>query len=390
MSITRDAAGEVCAAAAAADLVLLTWTAGGARVTSEQQLVDAYDALDGALSELGAVPIQERVFAEEWMAAAVARGRARALTRSGERGERWAVPPTIVEGAPVAGAGVAGIQVVGCRGRSRLLADSGRILGRAVEGGSARFLGLSDVGRRLLAPRIFRRAEEARAVLEAARAILAREGLSFADVARTWFYLDGILDWYGDFNRSRNAFFREAGMASDATSPIPASTGIGGRNARGGCCTLDLVVIRAANRQPVERRRLHNPRQNEATQYGSAFARALQVSTRDARYVFVSGTAAIDGAGATLHAGDFEAQALYTLDAVEALLEGAGARLTDIGQATAFLKHRSDARVFERLVGRREIEAVPIVKTLADVCRPELLFELDATVVVPLTPPPRI
>ena len=108
------------------------------------------------------------------------------------------------------------------------------------------------------------------------------------------------------------------------------------------------------------------------------------MTTKDARYVFVSGTAAIDERGTTVHVDDFEAQARYTLDAVEALLEGAGARLTDIGQGTAFLKRRSDAPAFERLVARRGMDAVPLVKTLADVCRPALLFELDATVVLPL------
>jgi enamine deaminase RidA (YjgF/YER057c/UK114 family) len=386
VSITRETQGEVCAAGAGTDLVLLTWSAGATTVASEHELVEAYRALDGALQDLGAVPIQERVFTEGWMAGAVASARARALARSAER---WAVPPTLVEGAPVAGAGVAGIHVFASRGRSRILAERGRSLGRIVDGASARYVGLSDVGRRLLAPRVARQGLEARAVLEAADALLAGEGLSFTDVARTWFYLDGILDWYGDFNGARNAFFRGAGLASDGRNPIPASTGIGGRNARGGCCALDLVAIQAAGPGCLDKRRLHNPRQNEATQYGSAFSRALEVTTSDARYVFVSGTAAIDGRGASLHADDFEAQALYTLDAVEALLDGAGAQLADIGQATAFLKRRCDAAAFARLAGRRGIESVPVVTALADVCRPELLFELDATVVLPRTPPVR-
>ena len=58
---------------------------------------------------------------------------------------------------------------------------------------------------------------------------------------------------------------RSASRARTARSPIPASTGIGGRNARGGCCALDLVAIQAAGRGPLAKRRLHNPRQSEAT-----------------------------------------------------------------------------------------------------------------------------
>ena len=75
--------------------------------------------------------------------------------------------------------------------------------------------------------------------------------------------------------------------------------------------------------------RLHNRRQNEATEYGSAFARAMEVVIGDSRLVFVSGTASIDDHGATVHVGDFETQTRYTLEAVAALLDGAGARLLD-------------------------------------------------------------
>lgn len=387
MLITRDARSAVRVARAGTDLVLLTWTAGRGVRADEDRLVEAYLALDEALRDRGAVPIQERVFAETSAASALVRARARA---SPGCGERWAVPPTIVEGAPVAGAGLAGIHVIGARGRARLLREGAQVHGRLVDGPSARILGLADVGRRLGERRSQPPAEEASGVLEAAEERLAREGFSFGDVARTWFYLRGILDWYGEFNGARNAFFKAKGLASaNGAGPIPASTGIGGRNARGGRCTLDLVAIQAGGPDPIDKQRLHNPRQSEATSYGSAFARALQLTTSDARYVFVSGTAAIDGRGASVHTGDFEGQVLHTLDAVAALLEAAGARLCDIGQATAFLKRASDATRFERLVRRCGIEAVPLVTTIADVCRPELLFELDATAVVPVAAPER-
>ena len=118
----------------------------------------------------------------------------------------------------------------------------------------------------------------------------------------------------------------------------------------------------------VRMRRLHNRRQNEATEYGSAFARAMEVSLGDARYVFVSGTASIDDHGASVHLGDFEAQARYTLEAVEALLEGAGAGLGDVAQATAFLKNPGDGRSFERTAARAGLGATPLVTTVADVC----------------------
>ena len=83
----------------------------------------------------------------------------------------------------------------------------------------------------------------------------------------------------------------------------------------------------------------------------------MEVVLGDARYVFVSGTASIDDHGATVHVGDFETQTRYTLEAVEALLEGAGASLADVAQATAFLKNPCDGRSFERIVERSRARA---------------------------------
>jgi enamine deaminase RidA (YjgF/YER057c/UK114 family) len=130
--------------------------------------------------------------------------------------------------------------------------------------------------------------------------------------------------------------------------------------------------------------RLHNREQNEATEYGSAFARGMAVTLGNCRYFFVSGTASIDDQGATVHVGDFEAQTHHTLTAVSALLEGAGAALPDVRQATAFLKNSLDLPSFERIADRAGLSGVPMVTTVADVCRDDLLFEIDATAVVPL------
>jgi enamine deaminase RidA (YjgF/YER057c/UK114 family) len=99
----------------------------------------------------------------------------------------------------------------------------------------------------------------------------------------------------------------------------------------------------------------------------------------------VSGTASIDDHGASVHEGDFESQTRRTFETVEALLAGAGAGPTQVRQATAFVKHPSDARAYERLAEGVGLP-VPAVAMVADVCRPELLFELDATAVVPIGP----
>ena len=55
-----------------------------------------------------------------------------------------------------------------------------------------------------------------------------------------------------------------------------------------------------------------------------------------------------------------------------------------MAQATAFLKNPCDARAFERVVERSGLKDAPLVTTVADVCREDLLFEIDAVAVVPL------
>jgi enamine deaminase RidA (YjgF/YER057c/UK114 family) len=369
------------ASAVGSELTLVSWS--GVARDVELAAEEAYAEIDSLLRGRGSVPVQERVFADLQAAPAVARGRARAVGSAAE----WAVPPTCIEGAPVGRAGLAGIHVIGARGTARPLAEGDRVYGRVVETPAAQVLGLSDVGRRASGRLAAGPAEEAAAAIDAAEDLLARDGFCFRDVARTWFYLRDILDWYGPFNAVRNAAFRRMGlMGPGGGGQIPASTGIEGRNARGGWCTLDLLALRPGDGGRLQVRRLHNRKQNEATEYGSAFARATEVVLGDARYVFVSGTASIDDHGRTVHAGDFETQARYTLEAVQSLLEGAGARLADVGQATAFLANPCDGRSFERIVERSEIRDAPLVTTVADVCRGDLLFELDATAVVPLRP----
>ena len=55
-------------------------------------------------------------------------------------------------------------------------------------------------------------------------------------------------------------------------------------------------------------------------------------------------------------------------------------------QATVFLKDTADGRSLDRIAERSGLDLVPFVTTVADVCRQELLFEIDATAVVPLRP----
>lgn len=164
---------------------------------------------------------------------------------------------------------------------------------------------------------------------------------------------------------------------------IPASTGIRGRNARGHCCTLDLIAAHPLADHELSVERLRNPLQNEAPEYGSSFSRGLSVATDRCRYFLVSGTASIDEAGRTVHPGDFDCQAKRTLDNVESLLASGGAVFDDICQASAFVKRPEDVQRMQRILEQRGLQDLPLVCTIDDVCRDDLLVEIDATAAIP-------
>jgi enamine deaminase RidA (YjgF/YER057c/UK114 family) len=208
-------------------------------------------------------------------------------------------------------------------------------------------------------------------------------GATLEDVARTWFYLRDILAVYATFNRVRSARYTAAGLLGPraGTQLLPASTGIGGKDPRGAAVVADVLAVRGQTHAPV--RRLASHTQLEPMRYGSSFARGAMLSTPGVTVLHVSGTAAIGASGASLHAGNIEAQVEATLDHVASLLaSAAGASLADVGAASAFVKRPEYAQVFEERLRARGLTSFPAVIMVADVCRDELLVELDAEVLL--------
>ncbi len=219
-----------------------------------------------------------------------------------------------------------------------------------------------------------------------AEALLKKEGLDYRSVGRTWIYLDDILSWYTPFNEARSAFYRQVGIMpdiekSEKTPPsecyLPASTGIRGLNQNGAACTIDLIASDIPQSSTFKVRRLTNRKQKDAFRYGAAFARALVLETPSYSQVQISGTAAIDETGSSILLGDTEAQIRYTLDTIEVLIAEAGFALSDISLATAFLKDEKNLPLFLRIMEERGLSDLPMVICKADVCRDDLLFELD-------------
>jgi enamine deaminase RidA (YjgF/YER057c/UK114 family) len=364
------------------DLIFSTWRTDEPS-PSAAEVSQAYVEMADGLERAGAVPLLERLFCELNSVNSYLEARSESPARL------WPVPPTVVEGAPCEGPGLAGIHLVGVRPGERqepqIVAYHNTPCGIEVAGSEAVYLALSDVGKLLPQSEGRPPAQETRESIHLAEELLAEREWSFHDVRRTWFYLHEILDWYDDFNCARNQEFDRMGFPRGASdTALPVSTGIFAHNPRGAWCVFDLLAVRSPNGRRVDVHRLSNPRQSEAPEYGSAFSRGLALTSERCRYLLVSGTASIDDQGRSVHVNDFERQTERTIDTVAALIEVGGGGVDDICQATAFIKRRDDISELKSILARRGMGRLPVVYTVGDVCRDELLFELDATAVVPI------
>lgn len=232
--------------------------------------------------------------------------------------------------------------------------------------------------------------------------LLDSAGFQYSQVVRTWLYLGDIVGpevaqpRYQELNRARAEFysgvpFPEAG--SNGAGPgkrfYPASTGIG---AAGDGVTMSCIAL-VGRTDEVRVVALENPNQTPAFEYDGryglrspTFSRAVAVATAGAVTLFVSGTASITGAESR-HAGDVSRQTHQTLDNIAALVDGAnlarhgltpcGATLGDLAQLRVYLK-RADDYDTVRAICREQVGELPVVYAVADICRPELLVEIEA------------
>ncbi len=365
------------------DLVFMTWKPDLTSSPDRDFIGQAYRELAQHMKAEGLSLLQERIFADVAKAQEILAARQAVIQ---DYPPTSGVPPTFIEGHPCQGSAISGVHAIAVRpsasANSETVAWQGQPCGRLVRGNDGFYLGLSDVAQ-LASGESLKPWEETSETFALLNRLLGELNWSINDVQRTWFYLDDILDWYEQFNQVRNAAFKEMGLGGDNGGVIPASTGIFGRNGHGRRCTLDLLATRPLDGNPFAVQRLSNPKQNEATEYGSAFSRGLVVAMKSCRYVYVSGTAAINDRGESLFEGDFERQTRQTVNTVKALLASAGAELSDICQATAFVKRREDVGTYQGLQESLGIAEMPALCMIGDVCRDELLYELDAVAVLP-------
>lgn len=204
---------------------------------------------------------------------------------------------------------------------------------------------------------------------------------------RVWNYLPDInreaqgSERYRQFNTARQHALRACGRAH--TGRVPAASALGAAS------DGPLVVYFLASRTAPAF--VENPRQvsayNYPRQYGPhspAFSRATLLQEADRVTLFISGTASIVGHH-SLHAGDPGAQTRETLNNIEALLTEAnrtasGARFSLRSLACkAYVRRPADLPVIRAALSDALGAGSEVVYLQADICRGDLLVEVEAT-----------
>ena len=214
----------------------------------------------------------------------------------------------------------------------------------------------------------------------------AAAAAGFELLVRVWNHIAEIngggndLERYRQFNIGRQDAFL-AGGYSVAGSSVPAASALGA--AAGAPFTLYAL----ATRHPMQA--VENPRQTSAYHYPAeygprspTFSRATLVRADARPLLFISGTASIVG-HQSLHAGDALAQTRETLCNLQAVLDAAN-RLTatrwDLSQLhyKVYVRDPADWLAIETELRRAIGDRAPVLALQADVCRSELLVEIEA------------
>jgi enamine deaminase RidA (YjgF/YER057c/UK114 family) len=238
--------------------------------------------------------------------------------------------------------------------------------------------------------------------------ILQAENMDFSNIVRQWNYVEDIVcrrneeegerQNYQVFNDVRTTFYAQ----SDFRHGYPSATGIG---AKAGGIVLECMALDAEDHLNIVP--LSNPQQQDAHRYSQdvlvgipiasvalktspKFERAKLVSDNNSGLIYVSGTASIRGQK-TVGIGDVAAQTQTTIENIAELtskqnLENTGFQAESEADPFSYLrvyvKHTSDIpqvkNICEKAYGK-----VPALYVVSDICRDELLVEIEGAVHYP-------
>ncbi len=216
--------------------------------------------------------------------------------------------------------------------------------------------------------------EQSDEIFEQIDAILKGNGYATTDIVRQWNYIEQITAQtqggqnYQQFNDSRSEFYAKCTWEGG----YPAATGIGADGGSG--VVVELDACRGGEIRPID-----NALQVAAHEYSKEVLLGTEVLStpkfeRAKQYdsvIYISGTAAIRGEE-SLEGVGVEKQTLTTLENIEELIfEG-----FSVSMFRAYLKHGEDYAKARKVLEER-YPNVPTVYVVGDVCREELLIEIE-------------
>ena len=232
--------------------------------------------------------------------------------------------------------------------------------------------------------------------------LLQKERMPVSSIVRQWNYIEKITTYdadghqhYQDFNDARTLFYE----TSDWPCGYPSATGIG-TEWGGIMIDLDALLCDDGTVQVVG---VDNPLQVAAHAYSQdvllgksftrckttpKFERAKAVWKKDHGFIYVSGTAAIRGE-LSLENVDITVQTETTLDNITYLVSAENLRNFGIPvqedtymiDYRVYVKYKDDLEKAREVV-KRMFPDVPAIYTLTDVCRTELLIEIEGVGII--------
>lgn len=232
--------------------------------------------------------------------------------------------------------------------------------------------------------------------------ILTRENMDFSNVFRQWNYIESITDTisgsqrYQIFNDVRTLFYSE----SDFIHGYPAATGIGMTT---GGVVIDFLAAANNNVWPVK-----NPQQVDAHKYSGEvlgnnklsdkfiksspkFERAKAIALDDSIIIYVSGTAAIKGQKSVVQ-NDAYYQTLVTIDNIEQLtgiknliahhIPVSSLSVVEPVSFRIYAKTPADIQKVQTAFESKFGKMKNVQYLIADICRPELLVEIEGTYII--------
>ena len=222
-----------------------------------------------------------------------------------------------------------------------------------------------------------------RRAYDAILSVTKKEG--FPHLLRIWNYFSDITEETGGFDRyqcfCRGRFEALERHFGEFDRKLPAASAVG---TQGGGLILYFIAARTPGRHR------ENPRQISAyhypPQYGPkspSFARAMLKRWGNDYSLYISGTASIVG-HQSLHAGEVHLQVQETLNNLSALIEATAAEegvglqgLASLNRLKVYIRHPEHLEAIQAALDAVIASHVPRLYLQADICRDDLLLEIE-------------